>query len=160
MKTPISSSDCDRIAGYAEAILQAAKVPESALSPLLREEQETGHQNPSLVIPGLTISVVVLTALAAELILKAWIARTKGTYPHDHNLLTLFKQIKPELSALYRKRELDSIEEAFTTHKNDFTHWRYLFEHVNPADTTVQPDPDLRAAITLLVAKYHHPSSP
>ena len=79
----------------------------------LKTENETGEMDDSLVIPGLAISAVVLTALAAELILKAWIGKLKGKYPSTHNLDALLRELDFQTWNFFEKSEIDIIQSTF-----------------------------------------------
>ena len=106
----------DKIAGYAAAIEKATRISETALLRALQSENETGQMDNSLVIPGLAISAAVLTALAAELILKAWIGKLKGKYPSTHNLDALLRDLDCQAWNFFEKSEIDIIQSTFKKH--------------------------------------------
>ena len=57
----------------------------------LLEEENTGKR--FSLTAGLVINTVVSRALAAELILKAWIGKTEGNFPGTHDLLKLLEEV-------------------------------------------------------------------
>ena len=150
-----SLDEFNRIAGYAKSIEQVTRILDSEVHKALQAEKETAEMDKSgFVLAGLTISTVVLTALAAELILKAWSGRTKGKYPKVHDLRKLMDQLDGEVWNLFQIPEINLIRSAFERHSNDFTHWRYLFENVDSNDKTKHPDPKMTQAVRLLIDKY------
>lgn len=151
-------SDPDKIVGYALAIRQVTRALEPTTYELLEKEQMKGERDTknddSLFLPGLIVSSVVLTALSAELILKAWLGKLDGKYPKTHNFEVLMGELGSSLWAQFEDHEATMIQTSLIRHADDFTHWRYLFENVDAGDSTKHPDSAMLKTVELLIQRY------
>jgi hypothetical protein len=106
-------------------------------------------QNPALA-DALDLPLLVLTAFQSEVTLKAMIASEGGQLTNGHNLMTLFKQLKPKTQAAveaeWNKLMADKEEEtkaldaklnykvprdlrqALEASKDSFAQLRYIYE--------------------------------
>ena len=134
----IIADDADKITGYATAIEEVAEA-------VLEEEKNTGKR--FFLAAGLVINTVVSRALATELILKAWIGKTKGNYPRSHDLLKLLEDVGEQTWDQFKKDEKYKNWETLENHRKDFRHWRYLFEAVDKGDKIIQLNQEKRKTL-------------
>ena len=109
---------------------------------------------------GYSLSMVMLRALATELMLKALSFKKTGQYRKDrngHDLLILFNDLDSEtkkiVGAQESSQEIASLQQILEKHKDDFIEWRYIAEKENgtPVDFL-----DLDKALLVLITVYSH----
>ena len=148
----------DKMAGYAVAIAEVANELETKLLEMLEKERINEIDEESLLVPGLTISAVVLTALAAELILKAWTKRKSDSFLRIHDLYKLQENFDESIWHEFTVDEKELIQRTLEDHRNDFTHWRYLYENVDHGDPKKFPSSDMKLTVNILLRRYfRHP---
>ena len=149
----IKDKSPNKTAGYAYALEKAVGIVNENQEGALLNEKTTED---GVLTAGLTIASTVLTALAAEIILKAWIAKSAGAYPQKHDLHKLFKLAKKSgiLDNVFTEGESDEIQDTLRTHANDFTQWRYLFENVDKSNKVKHPNPKIKKALRMLIDRY------
>ena len=111
---------------------------------------------------GAFVGMMVLRALATELVLKALSHDTKGTYRTDrdgHDLLILFEDLddntKRSISKTAATEGVSSIESILEQHRHDFVKWRYPDEANKEADML-----DLDKALNVLIDTYRQMWAP
>jgi hypothetical protein len=115
-------------ADYAHMIFRAAKTHAAGANIIMDSEGVKGLGLPAL-------PVVVLSALAAELFLKAALVLEGATMPRGHNLYELLKSLSGNAQEKILLRNFErsgsSSEETLGRLKsegNAFVDWRYVFE--------------------------------
>ena len=107
-------------------------------------------------ITGYSASMVILRALAAEIVLKALCFKRTGRYKRIHDLHRLFRSLDSKTKAIITKLEnshgIAPVEKILKKHKHDFLEWRYLIN-----DGNLQVDfLDLDNALRILLVVYAH----
>ena len=107
-------------------------------------------------IAGYTFAVVILRALATELMLKPLSFKMTGTYEGGHNLKKLFDKLDDGTKKIITKIETSHgvvglVEKALEGHKDDFVEWRYPMEG-NDLSTHF---PDISRALNILLEAYN-----
>lgn len=144
----------DRMAGYAVAIAQVANELETKLFETLEKERVDEIDEGSLLVPGLVISASVQTALATELILKAWLKRAMDRFLKTHDLFQLQEMFDNSMWNEFTMEEKELIQRTLKRHRDDFTHWRYLFENVDRSGSRRYPSPDMKETVDILIRRY------
>ena len=149
----VTADNPDKIAGYAIAMHHVTGMSGNQLRGILNEEA-VGNYNNSQFAPGLAINNAMLAALTGEIILKAWIGKTKGKYPTVHDLIHLAEELPDEVWQSFRKEEKEKIWATFEIHRKDFTGWRYLFEKHEKSTINEAPDDKMLWATGRLIEEY------
>ena len=109
-------------------------------------------------LQGYLFSSWFLQALAAEYLLKSVSIRDAGRYRRTHDLLQLFKALKPETRAEIAgpaTRQGIDIPEFFKKYRNAFVEWRYPFEEMSAL-----PQPDEFDNVLAVLVGVCEPGSP
>ena len=147
--------DPDKMAGYSLAIIESSSFNGLKLREILSDEASEGVTRGSLSLSaGIAITSATTAALACEIILKAWIAKTSGEYPHGHNLEKLKGKVDKSVWKLFREEERAIIFDSIKRHQNDFVDWRYLFEKWEKDSEKETPDDRMIWSINKLIEKY------
>ena len=149
----VTADNPDKIAGYAIAMHHVTGMSGNQLRGILNEEA-VGNYNNSQFALGLAINNAMLAALTGEIILKAWIGKTKGKYPTVHDLIHLAEELPDEVWQSFRKEEKEKIWATFEIHRKDFTGWRYLFEKHEKSTINEAPDDKMLWATGRLIEEY------
>ena len=109
---------------------------------------------------GYAVSMVMLRALATELLLKALAFKKTGRYRrkgrHGHDLLILFNDLDSDTKKIVAAQEssqgIAPLKQILEKHKDDFIKWRYVAE----SDGSTVGFLDLDKAFLVLIAVYRH----
>ena len=151
----------DLTAAQARSLLWAAR----HMQDLLNVSVKVPNPDP-VQATGCFFSAILLRAFAAEVALKAMYTKETGKAPQwEHNLSIPFCGLKPstqrsldqrfqrirKLKAGYDGRS-QSIEQVINDHKDDFVHWRYIFERQGPSNVDLLT---LEPAVEAVIEEYN-----
>ena len=145
------------LASQAVSLRQVADDLHEGLNQMTKDVVQTiGTDKISRVI-GYTLSMVMLRALATELLLKAMAFKKAGRYRKDrdgHDLLILFNDLDSDTKKIVTPQAssqgIAPLEQILEKHKDDFTEWRHIVEN----DGGTAGFLDLDKAFLVLIAVY------
>ena len=121
--------------------------------------QTTSDADKTSRVLGYAVSIVMLRALATELLLKALVFKKIGRYRKDrdgHDLLILFNDLDSDTKKIVAAQEssqgIAPLKRILEKHKDDFIEWRYIVEN----DGGTVGFLDLDKAFLVLMTVYHH----
>ena len=117
----------------------------------------TGTEGKEVRLTGYTISMLILRALATEIVLKALSFKTTGTYEKTHDLLDLFDsldcRIKVIVTAVERSQGVAPLRQILEKHRGDFVEWRYIGEAGERHTDFLDLDKALNVLMTVYLRK-------
>ena len=150
----------DLAMGQAKSLLWAAK----HMQDLLNVVAKVPNPNP-LQASGCFFSAVLLRAFAAEVALKSLYSEQIGKETDwTHDLSKLFGELQPatrkslerrfqsirQRSSIYDGRAT-TMEQVMAVHKDDFVHWRYIFERRDGSHIELL---DLEPAVEAIIEEH------
>lgn len=145
------------------SMIRNAKSLQRVVKELERHESESWTSDP-LLFQGSGLAGSILLSLATEIALKAWQCRErKGAPDRTHDLLRLFEGLERETQELLQAKmpgwpgipemspfTYGSLAELLWSHRDSYTHWRYLHEK----HSAVFRNGELNQALTVLLNAY------
>ncbi len=154
------SENPDVLAAQAVSLRRVADDLQDGLNQMTKSVVQTitGADKISRVL-GYTLSMVMLRALATELLLKALAFKKTGRYRKDrdgHDLLILFNDLDSDTKKIVTAQEssqgIAPLKQILEKHKDDFIEWRYMAE----SDGSTVGFLDLDKAFLVLITVYRH----
>ena len=154
------SENPDVLATQAVSLRRVADDLQDGLNQMTKSVVQTitGADKISRVL-GYTLSMVMLRALATELLLKALALKKTGRYRKDrdgHDLLILFNDLDSDTKKIVTAQEssqgIAPLKQILEKHKDDFIEWRYIAE----SDGSTVGVLDLDKAFLVLITVYRH----
>ena len=138
------------------------------LQRVAQELKRSGSNSPEsdhLLARGKFLAGPILLSLAIEVALKAWQCRERQGAPDPtHDLLKLFEGLKPDTQKQLEAKMpavpdpwlgwaipvFEGLRKLLCSHRNEHTHWRYLYEdHFGTFETSA-----LDRALTVIIDAY------